>query len=485
MVPIGAALVVFLGSGPLRLITLDRGETIVEHVDGVMAAVAIVRDAGGDFHLKVNNRFQMGGTTSAFSDLRQGHIPLLLHPRPRGALYLGLGTAATFAAAGDHPDLRADGVELVPEIVPLLPYFRKSTGDLSARENLSILVADARRYVTASPRKYDVVVADLFHPARDGAASLYTREHFQAVRDLLDEGGLFCQWLPLYQLDLETLRTITRTFLDVFPEGSAFLAHHSLTSPIVGLVGGRGAARTYPPGWFHARVREGRLEEKLRRLRLHDDYGLLGGYLAGSDALRRFAGAGPLNTDDRPLVLFEAPRFAYAPVEPAHERLLALVRTFHPAPEEVLGAPRTDAERGVHSRLAAYWSARDRFLEAGVNVRETSDARQLLAQVREPLLDIVRESQDFDAAYSPILALAVRLHEVDPEAADRLLAELERANPHRVEAQELARRFSLGRATPQETSLRQIRPPPQLPRAPPPAPSAPPAPERAGRSAPR
>ena len=45
------------------------------------------------------------------------------------------------------------------------------------------------------------VVADLFHPGRDGAGALYTREHFAAVRELLTEGGLFCQWLPLYQLD--------------------------------------------------------------------------------------------------------------------------------------------------------------------------------------------------------------------------------------------------------------------------------------------
>jgi spermidine synthase len=444
LVPFAAAAAVFVVPGPLRLITLDPGETVAAHVDGVMAAVTILRDGNGDFHLKVNNRFQMGGTSSAYSDLRQGHLPLLLHPNPGRALYLGLGTGATFAAAVDHPGLHADGVELVPEIIPLLPYFRKSTGDLSSRENLSVIVADARRYVRASRERYDVVVADLFHPARDGAGSLYTREHFAAIRARLEEGGLFCQWLPLYQLDLETLRTITRTFLDVFPDGRAYLAHYSLKSPIVGLVGGAGGM-TYAPGWLERRVgKDGPLAAKLARIRLSDDYALLGGYLAGSDALRRFAGEGPLNTDDRPRVAFDAPRFAYAPAEPAQDRLIQLVQDLGATPEELLGGASTDADREPRDRLAAFWSARNHFLVAGTRVRETSDPRWLLAQVRAPLLDVVRESPDFDAAYHPLVALAARLRREDPAEAERLLADLERARRYRGASREPAAAGPLG-----------------------------------------
>ena len=78
-----------------------------------MATVTVVEDQAGENYLKVNNKFQMGSTASSFSDLRQGHIPLLLHPHPRKALFLGLGTGTTFAAAADYPDLDADGVELI------------------------------------------------------------------------------------------------------------------------------------------------------------------------------------------------------------------------------------------------------------------------------------------------------------------------------------------------------------------------------------
>ena len=65
----------------------------------------------------------------------------------------------------------------------------------------------------ASERSYDVIVSDNFHPARSGSGALYTVEHFEAVRARLDAGGVFCQWLPLHQLDLETLRSIVRSFV--------------------------------------------------------------------------------------------------------------------------------------------------------------------------------------------------------------------------------------------------------------------------------
>ena len=111
-------------------------------------------------------------------------------------------------------------MELIPEVIAAMGHFKKATGDLSANKNLQILNANARRYVTATNKKYDVIVADLFHPSRDGAGSLYTVEHFTAIRRLLTERGLFCQWLPLYQLDLETLlRSLRGPFSTSFRMG--------------------------------------------------------------------------------------------------------------------------------------------------------------------------------------------------------------------------------------------------------------------------
>ena len=53
-------------------------------------------------------------------------------------------------------------------------------------------------------------------------------------------------------------------------------------------------------------------------------------------------------------------------------------------------------------RLSAYGAARNQFIESGRDVRPTGDVRQMLAQVREPLLSVLRTSPDFRPAYDPL-----------------------------------------------------------------------------------
>ena len=52
----------------------------------------------------------------------------------------------------------------------------------------------------AAGKTYDVIVGDLFLPWRRGTALLYTVEQFEAAKARLAPGGLFAQWMPLYQM---------------------------------------------------------------------------------------------------------------------------------------------------------------------------------------------------------------------------------------------------------------------------------------------
>ena len=439
-VPAGAAAVLLLAPLSLRVVTIPSGGELLAHREGVMASVSVVSDRSGHRHLKVNDRFQMGGTSSVYSDRREGHIPLLLHPAPRRALFLGLGAGVTFAAALDHPGLEAEAVELVPEVVELLPYFAEVTGPIESSERLRIQVADARRFVAAARAPYDVVIADLFHPARDGAASLYTREHFRTIRARLTENGLFCQWLPLYQMDRATLTTIVRTFLEAFPNASAWLAHYSIDAPILGLIGSRGKIQL-APHWLADRVQTNSLHQALRHVHLHEPLALPGGFLGRGAALAAFAGPGVINTDDHPVVRFQAPAFAYGKQHRAADLLLEAIDGIAAEPSDIL--PRMPEEQAAlaSERLGAYWSARDRFIVVGTTTRPTRDPRLLLDQVEGSLLAILRTSPDFSPAYRPLLGVAARLRKSEPNLAWDLLQRLERVAPERAEAQNLRRRL--------------------------------------------
>ena len=435
--PAGLAVALFLIPAPLRFIDIPSGSEIVSYDEGVMASVSVIRDPNDVYFLKVNNHYTMGSSASGFSDRRQTHLPLLLHPSPENVLYLGLGTGSTFAAAAAHPEVSATAVELIPEILPTIGAFGPSLEAYRTSERFRLLVSDARRYVGASAERYDVVIAEVFHPSRDGAGSLYTVEHFEAIRARLAEDGLFCQWLPLFQLDLATLRTIIRSFMTVYPDTEAYLAHYSLGQPLIALIG-RAEPAGYHRGWIADRVRHRELAEDLSAVRLTTDFALFGGFLGAGDALTRFVGTGPLNTDNHPVVTYEAPRFVYTEQEPAWVRLLELVDALDADPAELLDTadPAFDA---FARRLEDYWRARDAYLEAGVNVVPVNDVEAMLEQIAEPLLSVVRISNDFAPAYMPLLEMAYQLAASNPAGSRRLLLALEEAAPARPDAARLRR----------------------------------------------
>jgi spermidine synthase len=415
---------------PLVFVDLPDNGRLVSYREGVMAAVAVVGDEDGVLRLRINNRQQEGSSASRLVDSRQALLPILLHPAPRRVLFLGLGTGVTASAAAQDPTLQVDAVELLPEVVAAASEFRSATGAEPGNQRLHVITADARRFVRTTERRYDVIVSDNFHPARSGSGSLYSIEHFQAVRARLADGGLFCQWLPLHQLDLATLRSIVASFLAAYPDGEAMLASNSLETPVLGLVahvnGGRADIDAY-----RRRLATARFPTPLAQLGIEDEYALLGSLVAGPQALTRFANGAVANTDDRPVVAYLAPRVTYAPDSAPRDRLLELLGQLSIAPAEVVADP---AQAPGVRRLAAYWAARDRYVALGRNVRPSRDAAQMLRQVQAPLLAVLRVSPDFRPAYDPLLRMALALADTDAPAARALLAALREVQPGRPEA---------------------------------------------------
>lgn len=241
--------------GALPRMRVSGADRVLEVRDGAFGTVGVIEHEGHR-RLKLNNFYLLGGSASSGDERLQGHIPLLLHERPERVAFLGLGTGISLSAVRFHPAVRqVEALELVPEVIASArEWFGGPNLDVLKDPRVHVRAEDARSYLGATRDRFDVVVGDLVVPWRRGESSLYTRESFEAVRATLAEGGLYCQWVPLYQLSEPEFDSIAASFLDVFPHTTLWRGDFSAGQPSVALVG-HTDARGLDAGVADARMR--------------------------------------------------------------------------------------------------------------------------------------------------------------------------------------------------------------------------------------
>lgn len=251
LVVAGAAVLALVAAfpGSLPVAALHDGDRVLgwrAGPDGVAAAIERAPDAPGvprDLRIKWNNTYSLGGTANAAQQARMGQIALLLHPHPERTGFIGVATGITASAALRDPAVRSvTAAELSPQVTELAcRYFADSNANLCGDGRVQVVVEDGRLFFRATRQSFDVIVGDLFVPWQAGTANLYTREQFTAVRDRLAPGGLFAQWLPVFQLDPIGFFGIAATFKEVFPNAWLAVADFQPYSPAIALIGWRDA----------------------------------------------------------------------------------------------------------------------------------------------------------------------------------------------------------------------------------------------------
>jgi spermidine synthase len=424
-----------VGPGSLVLVEADQGWTTLAQHETPMGLVSVSEkkpmgneDKAQGYvplrRLRLGQHFRMGGSI-AFGERRMGHLALLLHGAPERALFLGIGTGATLSAVLAYPLERIDAVELIPKVVDELHQFSTINLKVSEDPRVAFHKADARRFVTASRDQYDVVVADLFHPGLDGAGGLYAHEHFEHVAARLAPGGLFVQWLPLYQFDDVTLRSVIGTFCDVFPEVHSMLGIYNVQHPAVALVG-----RVPQSADDRLRIDVDALTAKLQEpvfadLLMQDPRDLLGAYMLDREALVALSGDAPRNTDLRPVITLRAPRVAYEGAgRHGVENLRTLLDRRTSLPTELLV--------GDPARVEALQAEVDRFanaLQAYLDGEELRSRASSDAPVPEAAIDAYLRAYAIAPEFTPARGLLYDLAKQRAAWAERILPAMMEATP--------------------------------------------------------
>lgn len=283
----------------------NRSETLIRRWHSSYGWIDVVEDSRtGAKKIQQNLHYRFGATgANSEREFRQAHLPLLLHESPRDVLFLGLGTGMTAGGAVPHRELAAiDIVELIPEVVPAARMLASENRNVVEDPRTRMIVDDARHFLAATVKQYDVIVSDLFVPWESETGYLYTVEQFTMARTRLRVDGVFCQWLPLYQLGRDDFEMIADSLRRVFPHVTLWWGSLSASQPILALVATENTIE----------INECSMQQRLDTLSgtgQFDDSSLS----TPTRLVELYAGDWPLrfavtlNTDEHPLVEFRCP----------------------------------------------------------------------------------------------------------------------------------------------------------------------------------
>ena len=220
---------------------VELGEEVVKRFHSPYGWIDVVKLKDSPvFKIRQNLHYRFGRTGSNVREFRQAHIPLFLHPDPRNVLFLGLGTGMTAGGAIPHSDLESiEAVELIPEVVDAVSMLSDYNYNIVEHPKSKIYIDDARHFLLSRDKTYDVIVSDLFVPWESESGYLYTVEHYAISLDRLEDDGVFCQWLPMYQIGPVEFESIANSFAKVFPHTTIWWGQLSNRKPVLALVGTR------------------------------------------------------------------------------------------------------------------------------------------------------------------------------------------------------------------------------------------------------
>jgi spermidine synthase len=213
---------ILVAHGRFAAALLDQAGEIIYVGEGLQSSVAVSRLPGGKLGYHNAGKIQ---ASSAPEDMRLqrllGHLTTLVPERPRSVLVIGCGAGVTAGAVSVDPMVER---VTIAEIEPLVPrvvstYFGEQNHHVVDNPKVRIRIDDARHFLLTSREKFDAITSDPLDPWVKGAATLYTREFFDAARDHLNPGGVVTLFVQLYDSSPASIKSEIGTFFDAFPNG--------------------------------------------------------------------------------------------------------------------------------------------------------------------------------------------------------------------------------------------------------------------------
>jgi spermidine synthase len=160
-----------------------------------MGEIAVIR-LGNQSSIYTNGQIVFS-YPDAHTEEMSTHLPMTMHPAPRGILVIG-GSPGILRELLKYQVDRVDFIEHDPMIIDISLKLLKTADDKAVKDpRIHLINQDGRRFIkSAEDRFYDLIVLNLPPPSTASINRFFTIEFFREVKQLLRKGGILSMHIP-------------------------------------------------------------------------------------------------------------------------------------------------------------------------------------------------------------------------------------------------------------------------------------------------
>jgi spermidine synthase len=279
--------------------------------EGPTATVSVRRDED-TVSMAINGRTNASDSIYDMpTQVMLGQLPMLVAPQANNGLIIGFATGVTVGSMLQSPIQSVTCVELEPATVEGSEFFNHVNNRPLDDPRTHLIIDDARTYLRVTPNVFDIIVSEPSHPWVPGVANLFTQEFFELGRSRLSEQGVFVQWVQIYQLSTESLRSVLATYQKVFPHVLVFRVGGSSRGKDLLLVGSN---QPLTLDLVSQRMGDERMAAELARVNIKTEDDIRSWFVCDESRLGPAVAGARINTDDNMHIETTVPREAFQPL---------------------------------------------------------------------------------------------------------------------------------------------------------------------------
>ena len=243
VVAVAAALI--FGNVPLRYAAsgiyryggaLEDNSEIIFYRDGKTASTAVLKTQEKDspvysMSIRTNGKpdaslqYSGGYSSDEMTMTMSGLLPLLVRPDARRVANIGFGSGLTSVSLLQSPHLeRLDNIEIEPMMVAGARRLGEKITPVFSDSRNHFIFDDAKSVFARAKEPYDIIVSEPSNPWISGIGGLFTREFYRQVKTALSPGGVFVQWMPLYESSPQIFSSVAAALGEEFFDFRMYLS---------------------------------------------------------------------------------------------------------------------------------------------------------------------------------------------------------------------------------------------------------------------